>query len=336
MSAVRAWFARVSELFVKERRDRELDAEMASHLEMHVEDNVRAGMTPEEARRQALIKLGGVEQTKENYRERRGLPWLESLLQDVRFGVRILRKNPGFTAVAVLTLALGIGANTAVYSVIDGALLNPIPFPQPDRIVDLHARWPQFQKAMLSYPNFLDVQRENATFEGIAGWCTESFTRTGLGDPERLQGKMVSANFFSLLRIRPILGRTFRAEEDQLGATPVVLLGEGLWKRRFGADPDISGKSITLDGKDYTVIGVVPSDVHLLRFRGSFFDDVFLPVGQWDNSLLRDRRFSLGLRTVGRIKDGVTFPQAQAEVDRLGKSLAAAFPGVNDGLSIWI
>ncbi|MBZ5501892.1 MAG: ABC transporter permease [Acidobacteriia bacterium] len=336
MSALRAWFVRLGGLFGKEQQDRKLAEELESHVQMHIDDNLRAGMGPEEARRDALIKLGGIEQTKETYRDRRGLPWLESLLQDVRFGLRMLRKNPGFTAVAILTLALGIGANAAIYSVIDGALLNPIPFPHPDRIVDIHARWPQFQKAMLSYPNFLDIQRENATFESIAVWRTESFTRTGLGDPERLQGKMVSANFFSLLGIRPLLGRTFRAEEDQLGAAPVVLIGEGLWKRRFGADPEISGKSITLDGKDYTVIGVVPSDVHLLRFRGSFFDDVFLPVGQWDNGLLRDRRNSLGLRTVGRIKNGVTFLQAQAEMDRFGKSLAAAYPGVNDGLSVWI
>ena len=128
----------------------------------------------------------------------------------------------------------------------------------------------------------------------------------GRGEPEQLHGKMVTGNFFSLLGVRPILGRTFRAEEDQLGAAPVAILGEGLWKRRFGSIPDILGKSIAVNGKDYTIIGVVPSSFHLLRYQDSFFDDIFVPVGQWNNPLLRDRRFTLGLRTVGRLAAGIT------------------------------
>jgi predicted permease len=305
-------------------------------VQMHVEDNLRAGMTPAEARRQAMLKLGGLEQTKESYRDRRGLPWLETLAQDVRFGLRMLRKNPGFTAVTILTLALGIGANTAIFSVIDGALLNPVPFPEPERLVDIYAKWPHFDKALLSYPNFLDVQRDNHTFESMAVWRIDWFTRTGHGDPQRLEGQMISANLLSVLGVRPVVGRTFRAEEDQLGAAPVAMIGERLWKRDFGADRNIAGKTLTLDGKDYTIIGVVPSSIHLLRYQNSFFDDAYVPVGQWDSKILRDRSFSLGLRAVGRIKRGVTVAQAATDVDRLGKNLAAEYKNDNEGLNIRI
>jgi predicted permease len=334
MSAVRIWFARFSGLFGKERRDRELEAEMASHLEMHVEDNVRAGMTLEEARRQALIKLGGAEQTKESYRERRGLPWLDSLLQDLRFGLRMLRKNPGFTVIAVLTLALGIGANAAIYSVIDAVLLNPIPYPQPNRIVSVYVTWPSYPHAAFSYPNFLDLQRRAQSLAGLAGWRVDSFTLTGMGEPEEVRGKMTTGNFFSLLGVRPTLGRAFREDDDRLGAAPVAILGEGLWKRRFGSDRQIIGKTVVLNGKSYTVIGVVPSDVHFLRFQESFFDDVFLPLGQWDDNLLRDRRFSLGLRTVGRLRSGVQVGQARAEMSEMAKNLDAAYPSENNGMGL--
>jgi predicted permease len=332
----RAWFAKLGGMFARRWRDREFDAEVASHLELHVDDNLRAGMTPQEARRQALLKLGGIEQTKQRYREQRGVRWLDELSQDARFGLRVLRKNPGFTLVCVMTLALGIGANTAIFSVIDGALLNPVPFPEPERLVDIYAKWPHFDRAPLSYPNFLDLQRDNNAFEGLAVWRIDSFTRTGQGDPQRLRGEMISANLLSVLGVRPVLGRTFRTEEDELGAAPVAMIGERLWKRDFGSDRKISGKSITLDGKDYTIIGVVPSSLHLLRYQNSFFDDVYLPVGQWDSKVLRDRGFSVGLRVVGRIRQGLSTAQAAEDVDRLGKNLAAEYRNGNDGLNIRI
>jgi len=336
MRSMRAWLLRLGGLFGKERRDRELDAEMASHLEMHVDDNLRAGMTPEEARRQALIHLGGVEQTKESYRDRRGLPWLESLFQDIRFGLRVLRKNPGFTVVAILTLTLGIGANTAIFSVIDATLLDPIPLPQPDRLVSLFVTWPSFDHAAFSYPNFLDVQRESRSFTGVEGWRVEWFSLTGAGEPEQLHGKMISSNLFSLLGIRPVLGRTFRPDEDRLGAAPVAILSEALWKRRFGWRRDIIGQGIELNGKLYTVVGVVPADIHFMRFQDSFFDDVFVPVGQWDNPLLRDRRFSLGVQAVARLRPGVTLSQAQAEMNHMAHSLLAAYPDQLNGMGLGV
>jgi putative ABC transport system permease protein len=334
MSVLRAWFVRFAGLFGKQRRDLELAAELESHVQLHIEENLRAGMTPHEARRQALIQLGGVEQTKEGYRDRRGLPWLESLLQDIRFGLRMLRKNPGFTAVAILTLALGIGVNVAIFSVINATLLDPIPLPQPDRIVSIFTTWPSYAHAGFSYPNFLDIQRENRGLSGIAAWRFDSFSLTGSGEPEQLRGKMVTANFFSLLGIRPILGRVFRADEDRLGAAPVVILSEGLWKRRFGAARDIVGRSIELDNREYTVVGVVPASFHLVRFQDSLFDDVFVPVGQWDNPLLRDRRFSLGLRAIGRLGEGVTLGQARAELGRIAHQLDATYPGQDSAMGL--
>ena len=334
MRSIRAWLARLGGLFGKRQRDGELAAELESHVQMHIEDNVRAGMAPEEARRQALIQLGGVDQTKENCRDRRGIPWLESLLQDARFGLRMLRKNPGFTAVAILTLALGIGANAAIFSVVDAVLLNPIPYPQPDRIVSLYVTWPHYPHAGFTYPNFLDVQRQARSLSGIGAWRLDSFTLTGTGAPEELRGKMVTANFFPLLGVQPVLGRTFLPDDDHLGAAPVAILGEGLWKRKFAADPQIVGKSITLSGKDYTVIGVIPSDVHFLRFQESFFDDLFLPLGQWENPLFRDRRFSIGLRAVGRLRPGVGLDQARAELSEIAKDLDAAYPNENSGMGL--
>ncbi|MGC2333112.1 MAG: ABC transporter permease [Candidatus Acidiferrales bacterium] len=334
MKRVRAWFMRFVGLFGKQRRDRELAAELESHLQMHIEENLRTGMTPDKARRQALIQLGGVEQTKESYRDRRGLPWLEALLQDLRFGLRMLRNNPGFTAVAVLTLALGIGVNVAIFSVVDATLLDPIPLPQPDRIVSLFTTWPSYAHAGFSYPNFLDIQRENRSMSGVTAWRFDSFSLTGSGESEQLRGKMVTANFFSLLGIRPILGRTFRADEDRLGAAPVAILSEGLWKRHFGAARDIVGRSVELDDKAYTVVGVVPASFHLVRFQDSLFDDVFVPVGQWDNPLLRDRRFSLGLRAIGRLGEGVTLGQARAELSQIAHQLDAAYPGQDSAMGL--
>ncbi|MFZ0979908.1 MAG: ABC transporter permease [Candidatus Acidiferrales bacterium] len=334
MRRLRAWFVRFGAMFGKQRRDRELAAELESHLQLHIEENLRAGMTPEEARRQALIKLGGVEQTKESYRDRRGLPWLESLLQDIRFGIRMLRKNPGFTAVAVLTLALGIGVNVAIFSVIDATLLDPIPLPQPDRIASVFVTWPSFAHAGFSYPNFLDTQRESRSFSGLAAWRFDSFSLTGPGEPQQLRGKMVSGNFFSVLGIQPILGRGFLPSDDRIGSAPVAILSEGLWKRRFAAQRDIVGRSLDLDGKAYTIVGVAPARLHLIRFEDSLYDDVFVPLGQWDNPLFFDRRFSIGLRAVGRLSPGVTLAQAQAELAQIGHQLVAAFPDKNPRMGL--
>jgi predicted permease len=304
---------------------------------MHIADNLRAGMSPEEARRDALIRLGGVEQTKESYRDRRGLPWLESLLQDLRFGLRMLRKNPGFTAVAVLTLALGIGANTAVYSVIDGVLLNPLPFPETNRLVAVHSKLPRYPHLGVSYPNFLDWQRESRSFEELAAWRGDEFTLSGSGGSELISGEMVSSNFFASLRVKPVLGGYFGPEEDRLGAAPVAVISEGLWKRHFGSDPDICGKTMTLNGKAYTITGVIRSRFPLIRFVRNpdrNFDDVFVPIGQFDYAPFRNRQVYYGTEAIGRLKDGFTREQAQAEMNGIARQLEAAYPKDNSNVRV--
>lgn len=325
MSSMRAWCLRLTGLFDKERKDGELSAELESHLQMHIEDNLRAGMSPAEARRNALLSLGGMEQTKEKCRNRRSIPVLESLLQDVRFGARMLRKSPGFTTVAILTLALGIGANTVVFSVIDRVLFNLFPFIQPQQLVAIYQRDPEIPKSSISYPNFLDLQRENHTFQAMAVWRHSGFTLASTGESEHLWGKMISANYFSVLGIAPILGRTFLPEEDQLGAPHVVLIGESFWRNRFAADRNVQGATLTLDGKLYTVVGVMPSFRVLRNLDGSegFFDDVYVPIGQWENKVLRDRDSGPGTIGYGRLRAGVTLAQARADTDQIAKSLEA-------------
>ena len=209
-------------LFNKRRKDRDLDEEIESHLQLHIEDNLRLGMTPEEARRQALIKLGGIESTKEAYREQRGLPMLETLWQDVRYGARMLRKNPGFTAVAVLTLALGIGANTAVFSVINAILLRALPFPEAERLALVWDDRPMgnWRQMPLSLPNFLDVREQCQSCAGMSAWATGWLNLSGGTEPEKVQYAVASVNLFSVLGVRPMLGRDFLPEEDKPGGIP--------------------------------------------------------------------------------------------------------------------
>src|SRR5215471_12816938 len=316
--------------------DLDLDDEVRAHLDLLIEEKIRAGMPGDAAERAARLELGGVEQVKEQVREQRLGNWLHSVLSDARYAFRQLRKSPGFTAVAILTLALGIGANTAMFSVIDAVLLNPLPFPEPHRLVAVYANWPQFSKAPMSYPNFLDLERANQSFQAMADWRIDWFTLTGSGQPERLAGQMVSSDFLRVLQVRPIVGRSFRQDDDVLGAAPVAMLGEGLWKRRFGSDPAVIGRPVTLNGKSYTIVGIVPASVRLLQIQDRYFDDVFLPVGQWDNGLLRDRRFSLGLHTVARLKPDVSLAQAQAEMLRFQNHLAAAYPNDVAGISFTV
>ena len=332
MRRLRAWVMRCAGLFRKEQSSREFAEEMESHILAHVDDNLRLGMSGEEARRQALLKLGGMQQLKENYQQRRSLPVLETLWSDIRFGLRMLRKNPGFTAVALATLALGIGGNTAIFSIVNGVLLNPLPFPQPDRLVALHESKPNFEQGSISYPNFLDWQRDNRTFSSMAVTRRTAFSFTGKGEAEQVNAEFVTADFFPLLGVNPILGRTFTQSEELPGAGPVALISEGLWRRKFDAAKDVLGKSITLDGRDYTIIGVVPARFHLLT--PSFQEqDVYAPIRQWNNNLLMKRGAGLGIHGFGRLKPGVTIAQARADMDEVTRNLAAAFPDADRGIS---
>jgi predicted permease len=258
---------------------------------------------------------------------------MSTLIQDLKFGLRMLAKNPGFTAVAVLTLALGIGANTALFSVVNGVLLKPLRYTDPDRLVAAYSRDANFANSSISYPNFLDWVRDNRSFSALAAYLEDDFNLTGMGEAERVPAERISANFFPLLGVKPVIGRTFLPEEDQLGATPVVLIGGGLWKRRFGSSPEAVGKSLMLDGTAYTIVGVIPDDFHYAS--GNFQQsDVYVPIGQLAEPTFRDRKASMGMDAVGRLKPGVTFAQAKADMDALGRHLAEAYPDADKGTGI--
>ncbi|HXJ91928.1 MAG TPA: ABC transporter permease [Terriglobia bacterium] len=256
-----------------------------------------------------------------------------TLLADLRYGLRMLRKNPGVTAVAIITLALGIGANTAIFSVVSGVLLNPLPYPEPERLVALYSKTPEFDRSSISYPNLLDWVRDNRSFSGIAGYRGDDVSLTGMGEPERLPAEMVSASFFPILGVRAAVGRTFLPSEDQVGAGPVVVISNGLWKRKFGSSPDAVGKAMTLDGKSYTVVGVLPAD---FRYIGNNYhrSDVFRPIGQWNDPTFRDRRVGMGMNAVGRLKPGVAFDQAKADMSTLAGHLAEAYPVADKGSGV--
>jgi predicted permease len=325
MRALRAWFVRFGGLFGKQRRDRELAAELESHLQMHVDENLCAGVTPEEARRQALMKLGGVEQTKETYRDRRSIPWLETLGQDVRLGLRILLKNPGFTAVAIVTLALGIGANTAIFSVIDAVLVHSLPFGAPDRLVWLNGRMPFTDEAGVSPPDFRDYRANNRTFERLAamGYAPSPANLTG-DRPEQVLITIASSNFFECLGVRPLLGRDFLPSDEQVNQPQVAILGYGLWKQNFGGDRNIVGRTITIDGASLTVVGVLPSDLPLLSEAQVWLAAPMLNPGM-------NVRLGHSLKAIGRLKPGVRLEQSQADLDAIALQLAHQYPDTNKG-----
>jgi predicted permease len=255
-----------------------------------------------------------------------------TLFQDLRYGFRMLLRSPGFTVVAIITLALGIGANTALFSVINGVLLSPLPFPEADRLVTLHENKPNFEGGSISYPNFRDWQADNHTFSALGLSRTYAFSLTGIGEAEQLKGDFVSSDFFRLLGVKPLMGRTFAMDEEPVGAGPVALISAGLWQRKFSSAPDILGKSITLDGMDYTIVGVIPANFHLLipGFREA---DVYAPIGQWGNPLLLQRGAGLGFHGIGRLKPGVTIEQARADMEGVTRNLANAFPDSDKGIT---
>src|SRR5271163_5248305 len=256
---------------------------------------------------------------------------MESLIQDLKYAARVLLKSPGFVAIAVLTLALGIGANTALFSVVNGVLLRPLPFPRPNELVILSEKTANFDNSSLSYPNFQDWQRSNSSFSSIAAYRNDDFSITGTGEAERVRVGMVSAGFFELLGVHPTRGGLFTAGEDRLGTAPVVLISAGLWQRKFGSAPDIVGKRITMNGDSYSVIGVIPASFQLesTNFRGN--EDVFVPIGGDRDTLFHDRDAHPGTRAIGRLKPGVTLAAAQADMDQIANNLALAYPEADKG-----
>ena len=260
---------------------------------------------------------------------------MDSLLQDIVYSLRMLRKSPVFTVVAVLTLALGIGANTAIFSIFNAVLLNPLPYPHADRLVALGASKPNFENGSISYPNFRDWQRDSSTFEAMAVFRDNLFSLTGVGEAEELPAELVSSDIFAMLNVKPVLGRLFAPGEEEVGAAPIAIITSGLWQRKFGSSPDVLGRGITLDGRSYTIVGVIPTILDL-KIPSWAPADLYLPIGSWQNSLLTDRGAGLGFHGLGRLKPGVTLEQARADLARVTGNLAAAYPDADRGLGAHI
>jgi predicted permease len=246
------------------------------------------------------------------------------MFQDFKYSLRMIAKNPVFTGVVLLTLALGIGANASLFSVVNGVLLNPLPFPEPDQLITLHQSKPNFATGAIPYPNFLDWQKQNQTFAAMSISRGTGFSLIGAGETERVTGRWVSAVFFTVHGIKPVLGRDFVAGEDERGAEPVVIISSKLWQRKFGGSPEVLHETMTLDDKSYSIVGVLPSSFSLYGNT-----DVFVPIGQWGTPALKNRSAALGLHGIGRLKPGVSLAQAQADMDRVMRDLAAAYPNNN-------
>jgi predicted permease len=244
----------------------------------------------------------------------------------------MLAKSPSFAAIAILTMAFGIGVNTALFSVVNAVILNPLPFPSAYQLASVYWKTPQFNAASISYPNFLDWQKMNRSLSAMAAFRQADYSLTGIGQPEHLNGVMVSSEFFSLLGVNPILGREFRPEEDQTGAAPVVLISEGLWKRRFASSPHILGRSLTLNETVYIVVGVFTSNLPVFDPTG--LPDVFVPLGQWTDPTFRDRKIAMGTQAVARLRPGTSFTQARADLESVARSLAATYPDADKDTSI--
>src|SRR5438270_8346344 len=260
----------------------DLEAEIHSHLQMAAHDRMELGESSRQAAQSARREFGNITLIKEATREMWGFGSLERLTQDLRYGVRMLVKSPGFSLVALITLALGIGANTALFSIVNAVLLKPLPYPHPEQLVTLHMSKPNFETGAISYPNFKDWQAQNHTFSAMALSRGNAVSLFGMGEAEYLRAQLITSDFFPILGVKPVLGRNFEKGEDEPDGPPLVQISEGFWKRKFGATPDILGTSLNLSGTSYTVVGVIPADfeLELINFRPT---DIYLPLGQWHN-----------------------------------------------------
>ncbi len=319
----------------RERMLQDLDDDIRAHIQTETQDNIERGMPPDEARFAALRKFGNVARVQEETREVWSIVWLEQLWQDVRYALRMLRKSPGFTSIAVLTLALGIGANTAIFSVVYAVLLRPLPYADPDQLVLIFQAKPQDQVPFtgINYVNFTECRAQSHAFAEMAANQAHELTLTGVGEPSVLTTMVVTPEIFSLLGVQPLLGRTFLPEDGKRGAAPVVILSENLWRSQFGADPNLVGRSISLDKRLFTVVGIMPAS-----FRSRLLtahEDIWIPLAQ--DPLFGPWMSRFGghwLRVIGRLKPGVPLAQAQAEMNAMSAALAKEDSADNAGWQI--
>jgi predicted permease len=319
-----------------EEIDREIDEELRFHIETRIERYIQTGMTPEQARRKALDRFGNFDEIREAVREI-DLGTIESVWQDVRYAARTLTKSPGFTAVALLSLALGIGLNSAIFSAINAVLMRPLPYKDPDRLVYIHDAvdpWP----AYLSPANYLDLEKQSHVFEATA--ALENLDGTLVlaegSEPAQMRHMRVSSSYFSILGVQPALGRTFFPEEDKPG-TNVVVLSQDLWRRCFGRDPKVLGRNIRLNAASYRVVGVMPEG---FRYFGESWPNTAGPIDLWlphlyESNPVTNRGFS-SLFAIARLKPGVSLEQARADVQMVGKRLAKEYPAFDKDLRITV
>ncbi|HZU25287.1 MAG TPA: ABC transporter permease [Bryobacteraceae bacterium] len=319
---------RVRALFRRGAVEAEMEDELRFHRERQLAKLVNSGMSAAEARRRVQMDFGGLDQVREECRDARGARLIEIAAQDLRYGFRVLRKSPGFTVVALLTLAIGIGANTAIFSVLYGVLLRPLPYSDASRLIVMNETTPKVGLVSVSIPNFLDWRAQSHSFAGMAAVNDVGFNLSGLnGPPENVTGEAVSPNFLSLLGAHPFLGRDFYPAEEKPGAAPVVLLSYQLWQSHFGADRNVMGRTVTLDGRAFTIIGVLPPE-----FRWLQKVDVLEPIGTWaaGNSGYSERGERGDTVVIGRLAAGVSLARARAEMEGIASRLATAWPATND------
>ncbi|HKN77417.1 MAG TPA: ABC transporter permease [Candidatus Acidoferrum sp.] len=319
------WWQR---LLRRNEMEEKLEKEMRFHLDEHANALIAGGVSPAEAQRRARMALGGPEKVKEECRDARGTRWLEDFWQDFRYAMRMLRQRPGFAAVAILTLALGIGASTVMFTVVNGVLLRPLPYPQPDKLVAVHGHsdgWKTelFGEQNVAYPDFLDCQRDSRTLT-LAGSLFDGGTVSGAGLPEYVDLREITSNLFSVLGVNLAQGRAFLPEEDRTGAAPVMILGYSFWQRHFAGRLDVLGASLSLDDKLYTVVGIAPSG---FRLRDSE-PDVMTPLGQ-DSAQFLQMRGAHPIGVVARLQPGATLAAAQAELRLIGQHLAEQYKDTN-------
>jgi predicted permease len=320
----------IRRFFQRRKEDSDLARELEAHIAHQVDENISAGMPEEEARRQAYLKLGSPQNVREHLWRWNTVGLIDDFLQDLRYTLRTLRRMPGFAVVALLTLALGSGATTVMFTVINGVLLKPLPYAEPDKLVTLQEKTEKANQFgnlwSVAYPNFIDCKNQTHSLM-MAAWRYSGGTISGPGDPEYVDGFQISSELFSILGVRLNHGRVFLPEEDRLGAAPVIIISDGLWRRRFGAGEDAIGKPLLYDEKTYSVVGIAPPG---FRLNGDEAD-IFTPLGQDTSPVLQNRERHAGINAIGRLRLGATLSQARSELALIGLNLAAQYPVSNAG-----
>ncbi|HLZ51862.1 MAG TPA: ABC transporter permease [Candidatus Acidoferrum sp.] len=317
---------RLRSLFRRHQVEKDLSEELRFHVEQKTQEYVAAGLPLEEARRKTRREFGGVEQAKENCRDTRRVNFLETLLQDIRIGSRMLRKSPGFASIAVLTLALGIGANTAIFSVVHAVLLDGLSYPDAKRLVLLNEVRLRTGPISVSWPNYLDWRAQSRSFADLAAYQLLQYDLTGIGEPEVLHAAQVSSSFFALLGAQPLLGRAFVRSEDKAGTNSVVILSYSLWRNRFGGDPEVIGRALTLSGAPFTVVGVLPAEFEYFPQHVDLYTAIGLSAAdpRWAK-----REQHPGIVVLARLRNGVSLSDARMEMKAISERLAAEYPEAN-------